>query len=114
MNITLRYISKFSKDPLSDYISFDDNLKMGDEMIFMDSKVINASTDDNEKNVNDELEVLKKYYKGPYQRRIERMVEMRKDGFSFSEIGVRYQMSDKAVRAIFYRLKLRLKKENKK
>jgi len=111
--MTLKCINKFSRDPLADYVSLDENLKTSDEMIFMDSVIINASNDEPSKTSN-ELDIIKKYYKGHYQRRIQRMIEMRRDGFSYKEIGVRYQMSSKSVRAIFYRLKIRLDKEKTK
>lgn len=111
MHMTLKCANKFARDPLADYVSLDDNLKITDEMMFMDSVIINASSDEPSKSSNNELKVIKKYYKGHYQRRIERMIEMKRDGFSYKEIGIRYQMSSKAVRAIFYRLKIRLDKE---
>jgi len=110
MNMTLKCISKFSRDPLADYVSLDESLKITDEMVFMDSVIINAS-DDQPNKTSDELKAIKKYYKGHYQRRILRMLEMKRDGFSYKEIGNRYQMSSKSVRAIFYRLKIRLDKE---
>lgn len=110
MNMTLRCVSKFSRDPLADYVSLDDSLKLTDEMVFMDSVIINAS-DDTPSKTSNELDIIKKYYKGHYQRRIQRMIEMKRDGFSYKEIGIRYQMSSKSVRAIFYRLKIRLDKE---
>lgn len=107
INITLKYVNKFSRDPLSDYVSLDEERKIGDELVFMDSNVVDV---DNEKDMifNNEIEFIKNNYNGRYQRRIKRMVEMKRDGFTYHEIGVRYQMSEKAVRAIFYRLKIRM------
>lgn len=112
-HMTLRCVNQFLRDPLSDYISLDDDIKLNDEMVFMDSAFINASIDKSNLHVN-ELEIIKKYYKGHYQRRIQRMIEMKRDGFSYKEIGIRYQMSPKAVRAIFYRLKIRIDNEQSK
>ncbi len=109
INITLKYVNKFSRDPLSDYISLDEERKIGDELVFMDSSINNIS---NEKEImfNTEIDFIKDNYNGRYQRRIKRMVEMKRDGFTYKEIAVRYQTTEKAVRAIFYRLKIRMNK----
>ena len=103
---TLR-IRDFKKDPLSDYISLDAPFRDGTNLRFADSITLasKVATPQDLVNLNEESKKLSHNYQGIYKRKIKKIVDLKEEGYSYREIAKKLKITEKAVRAIFYRLK---------
>lgn len=104
---TLNYVREFKKDPISDYVSLDASLTEGSNLRFMDSLTF-ADKEASPQAIIDLDENTKKVvtnYNGAYKRRLKKMMELKKQGYSYQEIARKFRTSSGAVRAIFYRIK---------
>lgn len=109
-NQTALRIREFKKDPLSDYISLDATFRDGSNLRFADSLTLasKVATPQDLVNLSEETKKLSHNYKGIYKRKIKKIVEFKEEGYSYQEIAKKLDISEKAVRAIFYRLKKRI------
>lgn len=117
-NQTANYIREFSKDPLSDYVSLDDKFGDHSNLRFSDSSTLadqNASPRD-AIDLDENMEKIGGSYRGVHRRRLKRMISLREEGYSFEEIAREYDTTERAVRAVFYRIKRQMdtKDNNKK
>ncbi|MCQ2787129.1 MAG: hypothetical protein MJ199_01875 [Bacilli bacterium] len=109
-NHTTTYIREFQKDPLSDYISLDANIEESGNYRYADSLTF-ADKNDSPKtiiNLEDKSKDLIVNYDGSHKRRIKKMVRLREEGYTFKEIAKRFRITEKATRAIFYRIRKRV------
>ena len=114
---TINYVREFRKDPLSDYISLDSTLVEGTNLRFADSLTFadkSASPQElvnfNERNIK-----VEKNYSGIHKRKIKSMMHLKEIGYTYHEIAIKFDISEKAVRSIFYRIKRKINtKDNNK
>lgn len=111
---TIRRIIAFQKDPLSNYISIDQEIKNTDDLMFADS----ITFVDKSANVNEHLEFInkKKIVDEIFNRnknRIEKMIALKENGYNYKEIAKELNCSIKTVYEVFYRIRKRLKKDIK-
>lgn len=114
-NQTINCIREFSKDPLSDYISLDAGYRDGSNLRFADSVIVAAKDDAPGETINcdDRSKKVVINYHGVYKRNIRKMIRLREMGYSYAEIARKFKSTEKAIRAIFYRLKRKVNaKEN--
>ncbi|MCQ2796616.1 MAG: hypothetical protein MJ213_04905 [Bacilli bacterium] len=116
-NLTANYIRDFQKDPLSDYISLDASIEEGSNYRFADSLTF-ADKGSSPKaiiNLEDKSKDLIVNYDGVHKRRIKKMIRLREEGYTFKEIAKKMKITEKAARAIFYRIRKRIEvKDNAK
>lgn len=111
---TIRRIIAFQKDPLSNYVSIDQEIKNTDELLFADS----ATFVDKSADVHVHLDFVnkKKIINEIFDRnkdRVEKMITLKEKGYNYKEIANELNCSIKTVYEVFYRLRKRLKKEIK-
>lgn len=115
-NRTANLVRKFKKDPISDYVSIDNNYNEG-ELMFSDSLVFADKEASPQEIINLDYHNKKMVtnYNGVYKRKLKKMVELREKGYTYKEIAKAFKTTERAVRGIFYRIKRRIVlKENNK
>lgn len=116
-NMTINYIRQFKKDPLSDYVSIDANLQENGTLVFADSLAVvdkEASPQDTINIIEDHKKVIVNY-DGVHKRRIKRIIDLKREGYSYLEIARKIKTTEKAVRGVLYRIKKRIDmKDNNK
>lgn len=116
-NQTKSYVREFKRDPLSDYVSLDASIEESDTLRFADSLTFADKNDSPRINVNldDSSKKVITNYDGIHKRRLKKMMRLREAGYTFAEIAKEFRTTEKAVRAVFYRIRKRINvKDNNK
>lgn len=107
---TLNLIKDYNKDPLANYISIDVTNKDNDDINIVDTLTFadKGSMPDQEVTINED----KTFLKTKFNKKIAKMVTLKEAGFTYEEIAKKFNLSEKATRSIFYRIRKEICKDN--
>lgn len=106
-NITSERIRQFARDPLADYISIDEGYKESAELKYMDALTFadKGATPPQAMNYLDEAKRTSESYHAHGHTKTAKIIHMKEEGYTVSEIAKKHHVSPKAVSSLFYRIK---------
>lgn len=113
-NRTINHINHFKLDAMSDYVSLDANYSDGylfrysDSSVYADKFADQTGSPREVINTNERNEKIAINYTGIYKRKVRKMMNLREHGYTYKEIAKKFDTTERAVSAIFYRIKKRI------